>query len=728
MLDEHIGGPTKGKIALFLKTRFQLVIFTAQSQEMKFWFSIWLAILAFNPLSAQQSQQSQAQDSVTQLDEVILLDALKTKNAKGLVTSDVIAAKIFQNYSPVELTSSLNQIPGVFVLSGALNTNRITVRGIGSRTPFGTDKLRLYYNDIPVTDGSGFSTIEAFDLENLSQMEVIKGPKGTTYGANLGGAIILNPKEALGRSTNFSNNFTLGSFGLLKNNLSFNHFDGKLSLGLQYGHLETEGYRENNSFERDGLLLNTSYQIDEKNQIGLLVNHIDYTAFIASSLGATALAENPRQAAANWGGVEGFEANKYTLVGTYFRHTFNDRLENSTSIFYSYLDHFERRPRPLGFLDEITNGFGFRTRFTGSFGFFNQDAEYHIGAELYKDEYDWSLFRTLEAPVNGSLQGDRFADNKEFRTQLNTFGTVLFPLTDAFTAQLGLALNKTQYDFRDRFNTGAENTSAERDFNLIALPSLNLQYRFSEAARIYGNIGRGFSNPTVEQTLTPDGLINPDIAQETGTNYELGTELYLHDRRFHLNLALYQMNVRNLLVAERVAEDQFIGRNAGKTRHRGLELAAEYTWTVGPNLQISPFLSFTLNDHSFVEFVDEGEDFSGNPLTGVPKQRRTVGIQSRFLNGFYWNIAHRHVSEIPLTDANTLQSDAFTVFTTRMGYRKKLSEKFTIGANFGVNNIFDEAYAESVLINAGSFGGEPRYFYPGNARNFYGSLRLGYQL
>ncbi|HEA20403.1 hypothetical protein LCGC14_0993790 [marine sediment metagenome] len=690
----------------------------------------YLLVFTFLLLSAffSHAQNPIEKDSVTQLDEVTLLDALKTKNATGISTSDVISAKIFQNYSPVELTSAINQIPGVFVLSGALNTNRITVRGIGARTLFGTDKLRLYYNDIPVTDGSGFSTIEAFDLENLSQMEVIKGPKGTTFGANLGGAIILNPKEALGKSTNLSNNFTIGSFGLLKDNLSFNHNNGKLRLGLQYGHLETDGYRDNSQFERDGLLLNTSYQFNENNKIGLLVNHIDYTANIASSLGATAFAENPKQAAANWGGVSGFETNNYSLIGLNYAHIFNDRLKNTTSIFYSYLDHFERRPAPLGFLDEITNGYGFRTRFTGNFAFLNRTAEYNLGAELYKDEYNWSLFRTLEQAINGSIQGEKFSANKEFRTQLNSFGTLLLPLTETFSAQIGLAVNKTKYDFRDRFNTGTNSTTAKRDFDLIVLPSLDLEYRFSQATSLFANVSRGFSNPTVEQTLTPDGVINPDIAQETGTNYELGTELYLDENRFHLNLAIYQMDVRNLLVAERVAEDQFIGRNAGKTRHRGIEMAMDYTWTISLKLQISPFLSYTLNDHEFVNFTDAGENFSGNPLTGVPKQLSTIGIQSRFLDGFYWNILRRYVSEIPLTDANTLQSDSFNVFTSRLGYQKSLSEKFTIGVDFGVNNIFDEHYAESVLINAGSFGGEPRYYYPGNPRNFYGSLRLGWRI
>ena len=674
-------------------------------------------------------QNPEQKDSVTQLDEVILLDALKKKNATGIVNSEVISAKVFQNYSPVSMVNAMNQIPGVYILSGALNTNRITIRGIGARTLFGTDKLRMYYADIPVTDGSGFSSIEAFDLENLSQIEVIKGPKSTDYGANLGGAIILNPKEALGRSTNFSNNFTVGSFGLLKNNLSFNHFDGKLRLGFQYGHLETDGYRLNSNFERDGLLLNTSYQINEKNKISLLINHIDFTAQIPSSLGATAFTEDPQQATFTWRASKGFEANKYSLVGLNYSHEFNDKLKNSTSVFYTYLDKDEARP--FGILDEITKGFGFRSRFLGEVNFFGKSADYTFGAELFKDEYDWDEFENLyeENNGNGSLKGDQFARNKEFRSQWNAFGTLLFPFTEKFSGQVGLNLNKTQYDYRDLFNTGTENKNAERNFKAILLPSVNFNYAFSENHEAFANISRGFSNPSVEETLTPEGVINPDIAQETGTNYELGTNLYLDESRFQINASIYQMNIRNLLVGERISEDRLVGKNAGKTRHRGLEIGLNYNWTISKNAQLSPFVNYTLNDQIFVEFIDDGEDFSGNPVTGVPKQRVTSGVQLRLFQNFYWNTTLQYVDEIPLTNAADLYSDSFNIFNTRMGYLKKLSNHFSLGIDFGINNLFDKAYAQSVLINTSGFGGsEPRYFYPGDARNYYGSLRLGYKI
>jgi iron complex outermembrane receptor protein len=693
---------------------------------MKGCIAVFLILISTLPVL---SQQTPVQDSVTVLKEVLLLEELREKQTTGIVPSQIIGDKIFDNFSPIDAVSAINQIPGVYVLSGALNTNRITIRGIGARTLFGTDKLRMYYNEIPVTDGSGFSSIESYDLENLSQVEVVKGPKATAFGTNLGGALLLSTKEALGTSSTLSNNTTLGSYGLFKNNLSFSHADQELSVALNYDHLNTNGYRENNSFQRDGLLLNTTFHIDPKNSISLLVNYIDYTAQIPSSLGITAFNEDPTQAAFTWAASKGYEDNKYTLVGANYEHTFSSNFKNSTSVFYTYLDHYEARP--FGILDEFTNGFGFRSRFLGSFRMFGKSATYSLGTELYKDEYNWSEYANLYQDNNGegSLQGDLFARNKEFRTQVNTFGTLNISVLQRLQLQFGLNVNSTQYDFRDLFNTGDANRSANRKFRTIALPSLTANYRFSEVQTLYANVSRGFSNPSLEETLTPDGVINPDIAQETGINYELGTQLFLLDKKLNMLLAVYQMDVRNLLVAERVGDDQFIGKNAGKTKHRGIELALNYRWIIDPGFKITPFVNYTYNDHSFVDFVDGEDDFSGNPLTGVPKHRLNSGLQIQFFDNFFWNTTHQYVSSIPLTDANNLSSDSFNVFNTKLKYEQKLSEAFTLGIDLGINNLFNVRYAQSVLINTQAFGGaEPRYYYPGNNLNYYTSLRLKYSL
>jgi iron complex outermembrane receptor protein len=688
---------------------------------------ILLSVFSFNA----RAQTKSVKDSVTILDEIILIDTLTAKNAIGIIPSQIIGANVFKNYSPVDFISSINQISGVCALSGALNTNRITIRGVGSRTPYGTDKLRLYYNNIPVTNGTGFSTIEAYDLENLTSIEIIKGPKGTGFGTNLGGSIILNTKQLSNQPTKLTNNTTIGSYGLLKNSFGFTHTQDDFYMTLQYGHMEIDGYRENNRFERDGYLLNSIFKLSEKSELGLLVNHIDYSAQIASSISQADFDEDPTQAAFTWKASQGYEDNNYSLIGLSHTYKASTKLKNTTSLFYTYLDHYE--PRPFNILDEYTNGYGLRTLFSGNLNISENLLSYTIGGELYKDEYAWGTYQNLykENNGNGSLQGDRLSKNKEFRSQINSFATLSYPFTTKLTAQLGLNVNKTQYDFRDLFNSGNTNTSANRDFKALFLPSLDINYSVSANSQLYANISRGFSNPSLEETLTPDGIINPDIVQETGTNYELGIEHKSKDKRMKLDIAFYLMPIKNLLVAKRAGNDQYIGRNAGKTKHQGIDLDWNYKFNISNKIILTPFISYTFNNHSFVKFIDEesNEDYSGNSLTGVPKHKLNSGLQTTFGNGLYAIITHQFTDEIPLTDGNTLYSKSFNLLNLKLGYKKQILEKLLLGLDFGINNLSDTKYAQSVLINASSFGGNaPRYFYPGNNINYYGSLKLSYKL
>ena len=674
--------------------------------------------------------QESKQDSITALKEVVVYDdAIQKNQAIGTVASSLIGTAVFQNYSPLDAVSAINQISGVYILSGALNTNRITIRGVGARTLYGTDKLRLYYNDIPITNGTGSSSIEAYDLENLNAVAVIKGPKGTAFGANLGGAILLTAKQHQAARTLFSNSFTAGSYKLVKNNLTFSHTQENFTLGVTYGHTEIDGYRENSNFKRDGFLLNSTYTIDAKNQVSLLVNYIDYTAQIPSSISKSNFDADPQKAAFTWKEAQGYEANKYSLLGVSYSHQFTENLKNTTSIFYTYLDHYE--PRPFNILDEFTNGYGFRTRFMGSFGFLKHRGDYTIGTELYQDEYNWKTFENLyeDNNGNGSLQGNKISDNKEYRSQSNTFGTLTLPFSDDFTTQFGLAVNKTKYNYSDLYNTGDTNKNARKSFAAIVLPSLNLNYNFSEKYSIYGNISRGFSNPNIEETLTPDGVINPDIAQETGMNYEVGSLLLFDANKLKIDVALYQMNIKNLLVAQRIGDDEFIGKNAGSTRHKGVELEVSYQLAVTKKIMAIPFFGYTYNHHRFEEFLDAATNYSGNWLTGVPKNKLNSGVQVKHTNGLFWNTTHQYVGEIPMNDANTLYSDSFSIISSKIGFVKHFDANFSVSVNAGVQNIFNAKYAQSVLINAVGFGSaEPRYYYPGNNRNYYGGLQLRYVL
>jgi iron complex outermembrane receptor protein len=232
----------------------------------------------------------------------------------------------------------------------------------------------------------------------------------------------------------------------------------------------------------------------------------------------------------------------------------------------------------------------------------------------------------------------------------------------------------------------------------------------------------------LEETLLPDGLINTNIEPETGWNFEVGTRASLVKNRLHLNVALFRLDIKNLLVARRTADDQFVGVNAGKTQHDGLEISLNYNLVQSDAIQIKSFISYTKNDFKFKEFIDDTNDYSGNKLTGVPSDVFNAGIDVVSKCGFYGNINFQHVGSMPITDSNALFSNSYNLTNAKIGYQMLLVQKLSMNLFLGIDNMFDEAYASQILINTSGFGGSaPRYYYPGNPVNYFGGINVNYK-
>ncbi len=182
------------------------------------------------------------------------------------------------------------------------------------------------------------------------------------------------------------------------------------------------------------------------------------------------------------------------------------------------------------------------------------------------------------------------------------------------------------------------------------------------------------------------------------------------------------------MVARRTGNDEFIGVNAGKTQHDGLEIALNYQWLKKHTYSVNVYTNYTLNNFVFKEFVDDNNNYSGNDLTGVPKSIFNAGLDFTSNIGFYGNINFQYVSSMPMNDSNSLFSDSYKLTNMKFGYLININKKLNFKVYLGINNIFDEAYASQILINASGFGGSaPRYYYPGNPVNYYSGLNLNYR-
>lgn len=649
---------------------------------------------------------------------------------KATAAISIISTKAIERSNHIDFAPVLNRTPGVFMQNGALNTNRITVRGIGSRNLFGTSKIRAYFKDIPLTNGSGETNIEDFELASISNFEITKGAFSSVYGAGLGGVIQLNPQHTFLNQSALSTELSIGSFGLMKGIVNLNHGTENNSFRAVYSNTHSDGYRDNNTYDRQTLTVSSNHFINQTNKLSFLASYVDLKAFIPSSINENDYLNAPESAAFTWRQAQGFEDAKRGIFGVSWTHDFSSKTKQISSIFTSFKQAYE--PRPFNILEENTLAFGARSRLLGTSKVFKKTLNWTFGGEFFRDRYKSKTFQNLYRDFpegTGSVLGDPLSNFKENRLYYNVFAETNFEASHKTTLSFGLNLNQTAYDLDDNFMVSDDNPdqSGEFKFKSIVSPKLGVSHLISEHLSVFSSISHGFSPLSLEEALLPDGQINTNLKPETGWNFEIGARGSSSDNKLHYNASIYRLDIKNLLVSRRTAEDQFIGINAGRTQHDGLELALNYNWIQKENSALSTFLNYTHNNFIFKDFIDDANDFSGNDLTGVPKNVLNAGIDFVTTLGLYGNINNQYVGSMPITDSNNLYSDSYNLTNFKLGYQKNLNKTLKLNVFFGLNNIFDTAYASQILINASGFGGNaPRYFYPGLPVNYFGGIHLNY--
>lgn len=651
---------------------------------------------------------------------------LNRSTATTIITKTALERNDGFSFSPV-----LNQTPGLLMQNGTLNTNRISIRGVGARSPFSTSKIRAYINEIPLTSGDGETTIEDFDLTLFDKIEITKGAGDVQRGASLGGTILMRTFDLFNNPNNFESKTQFGSYNtvLTTNQLTTNFSYGWLN--IRHSLLHSDGYRNNNKSDRQNFSLLGKVDGAMFGNVYVLANYTNAKAEIPSSIDSLTFVNNPQAAAANWEAVNGNEDYGKGTFGLSFQKDFYDAgWQIASSVFYTFRNNYE--VRPFNILDENSDMFGIRAKGMYNKRIKDNPLEIVIGTEIFNENYDW---QTLQNGTENQL-----SNNQENRFYYNAFAQGDLRLWDAITLNAGLNFNDTRYNLTDLFNPDSTNQSGNYRFEPQISPRFGvvIEPKFSEKfgeAVIYINVGHGFSPPTVAETLTPDGQINPNIQPETGWNYEIGTRGFLYQLPktaqvygIYYDFSIYRMNIENLLVGRNLGNGAFTTINAGKTQHNGLEGLVKFTPFVGKKYNVDLSVAYTFTDYKFTEFTDGNSAYSGNELTGVPSN----SVQT-FLD-FYYNLKenirlyanfqYQFTDKMPINDANTIYSEKYQLSNAKIGLRWGF-EKIFLNFYGGINNIFDTQYASMLAVNATGFGGNaPRYYYSGLPRNFYGGFSV----
>jgi iron complex outermembrane receptor protein len=621
-----------------------------------------------------------------------------------------------QRYSNTSILPAVNSIAGVRMEERSPGSFRFSIRGSSLRSPFGVRNVKVYWNGLPFTDAGGNTYLNLIDLTSIGNVEVIKGPGGSLYGAGTGGVILFNRPVIQKDQISFS--ALAGSYGLQRYAISGQLRNENLTARSQFSRQQSNGYREQSAMRRNTFNTDLSWRLNSKNILTATILYTDLFYETPGGLTQIQFDENPKQARPSTNVAGGAVAQ-------------NASVNNDT--FFGGLSH------DVQFNDDLSLTTGLYTSFTtfSNYAIANYETrdEKNVGGrsalkyQIQKENFGVAItgggeFQFFNSPIkvyanNGGVQGEISSDSDLTSVLALLFAQTEFSFSQKLYVTLGVSANVVNVDYE---STLPANVNASRNFKAEYSPRVALLGKVTDNISLYGSLSKGFSPPTIAELYPSLQIFNQELNPEKGTNLELGVKGNVFNNAFYYELTGYDFRLKETIVIRRDPSDAEYFINAGRTKQRGLEASVNWTILNEPTALLSNVRlsgSYAYNHYRFEDYVSNVSDLTGNKLTGVPPTTFFAGLDLTVLEKFYGNFSINYVDHIPLNDANTVFASSYVLSSARIGFKTTVKKHF-LDVFLGIDNAFNETYSLGNDLNA--FGG--RYFNAAAPRNYYAGLRF----
>jgi len=578
---------------------------------------------------------------------------------------------------------------------------RMSIRGLGWRSPFGVRGVQVLLDDLPLTVADGQTIMSMIDPATVRRIEVLRGPSATFWGNSSGGVLYM--------STTPQRNAPLlqyrgygGSFGTLKQELQWNYAGDSSRIYGYTTYFETDGYRNHSAAQLFRSSLGAEHSVSENGRLSLNMNYTSMPkAQHPGALTETQLENAPKTARSNFQSSNAGKRFDQAMIGLSYLHTFTTGTMELTS-HGTYRDL--ENPLPFGFIGLERNAGGAR----GTFSFQSLPFELDAGAEIKIQNDD-----RLETNNVGGERGDQVSV-QQTETVYNSavFLRSAVPITQDLTISGGLRADWITFEAEDDLGNDID---GERDFFSVN-PSIGLNYSFNNS-QIFANYSTSFESPTTTELVNRPGGgngFNQDVDPERAISFEAGVRGSIPDLNARYDVTAYRMKVEDLLVSFQTEQDgPTFFRNEGQTDHYGIETSFSFSTHPVYTLELMA---------NVMRAVFNGGELDGNDLPGVPSFQ-SGAILSLTPGSQRFTIDARYTGRYPADSQNTALTDSYVVTGLRW-----TTNPIQLGGNtnfrpfVNVGNLFDQRYTTSVNINA--FGGF--YFEPGTSRSLQAGLQLSF--
>jgi len=650
------------------------------------------------------------------LDEIVVTATRMETTVRSTARAiSVINRERIQNGTQqLALDEVLVGVPGLYMQNryNFAQDLRVSLRGFGARSSFGIRGIRVFVDDIPETLPDGQAQVDSIDIGSASRIEILRGPASSLYGNASGGVISVTSE--LGDTPPYAEaRIAAGDLGYRKYQVKAGGETDSLDYLINVSSQDLDGYRDHSQSESNMLNGKLGFDFGRSNRLVVSVNHTDQpVSNDPGGINAAQVAVDRKSARDRNLLFDAGEDLSQQRLGLVYRRDMSDAnlmLRN----YYVWRDFSNKLPFTGGGAVDLQ-------RF-----FYGAGAQYSreniasgkigltVGFDVDRQDDDRRRFDNNEGD-----RGDLVFDQNEKVSSDGIYIQANYRMSERWSLLAGLRYDELSYDVSDNFQANGDD-SGKLDFDEVS-PSLGLNFD-AGMFTVFGSYSSSFEAPTTTELANPDGTggFNPDLDAQTADSYELG--LRGSANSVYYELSLFRIELEDELIPFEVAGQP--GRtffaNAGESTRTGVEAAL--SWSAGNGFGAE--VSYTYSDFAFDEFTDDnGNDFAGKRLPGLPEHFGYVGLSFAPGNGFSATAEAVYSGSLYANNANDVRVSDYLVTNLRLSHEFS-NGRWRIQPYLGINNLLDERYNSNIRINA--FGA--RYFEPAPERNYYAGVVLRFE-
>lgn len=508
---------------------------------------------------------------------VVTAGRFEQKLSDVTVSMEVMKPNFIEKLNVVTMETALNNVPGLTVSDG-----QASIRG-GNGWSYGVgSRVLVLVDDLPMlSPDAGDAKFEFIPMENIAQVEIIKGAASALYGSSaLNGVINIRTSWPTKKSETkliLNNGVYLspkrkelkwwGKNPPFYHSTGFSHSqqNGNLDLVLGGNYFHNGGYRTDNFEDRFRYNLGLRYRNKKINGLAYGVNtgfmnvdKIDFLMWQNSKEGA--YIQDPNSISP----TKGYRLNVDPFI-TYYR---NESSKHSLrSRFYRVVNNIEG--------DNLSN--------RGDQYFL----EYQFHQKIKEKSSVTAGASTLRANTKAELFGDHTSANYSVFAQFDT------RLWDRLSVSLGTRWENYRLD--------EESESSKPLFRT------GLNYQVAEYTFLRASYGQGYRFPTIAEKFTYTNLgglqilPSPELQSETGWSTEIGLKqgIKIANWKGYIDIAAFLTEYTNMMefsfgVYDSITYEPiydisqfgfnpvgFQSRNVGQARISGIEFSMNGTGSVG---------------------------------------------------------------------------------------------------------------------------------------------------